>query len=116
MGGSMGKTAGVVAALAFLLAVAVVGGVVVRGQSADIARQSREITAQAKRDTAQEKEIGALQNSVATLLGQVANPTDPLGAYNQICNQTMQNGTTGVDQTFYFPCTNNAQTTPQPGN
>ena len=41
--------------------------------------------------------------------GHVANlnvPTDPLSAYNEICNQQMQNSLSGNYQTFYFPCTN----------
>jgi hypothetical protein len=112
----MGRTIGLVAALAFVIAVAVVGGVVLHGQSADIARQSREITTQAKTISGQTKDISRLEGNVAGLLGDVQNPSDPLANYTQVCNQTMQNGTTGVDQLFYFPCTNSAQTTPQPGN
>jgi hypothetical protein len=56
---------------------------------------------------------------LARLGGQVAGltvPTDPLSAYNQICNQAMTNNQTGQDQVYYWPCTNNAQTIPQPGN
>lgn len=43
-------------------------------------------------------------------------PTDPLSAYNQICTSNNTNSVTGVDQTYYYPCTNMAQTIPQPGN
>jgi tRNA1(Val) A37 N6-methylase TrmN6 len=63
-------------------------------------------------------QISQLQNQVATLQGKVAGlnvPTDPLAAYTDICNQPFTNGTTGVSQTYYFPCTNSAQTIPQPG-
>lgn len=112
----MGRTIGLVAALAFVIAVAVVGGVVLHGQSQDIARQSREITAQARTISGQTKDVTRLEGQVAGLLGDVQNPSDPLANYNQVCNQQMQNGTTGVDQLFYFPCTDSAQTTPQPGN
>ena len=59
-------------------------------------------------------QISQLQNQVATLAG-LNVPTDPLAAYTDICNQPFTNGTTGVSQTYYFPCTNSAQTIPQPG-
>ena len=60
-------------------------------------------------------EISSLQNSVNTLNIQVANPVDPLSAYSDICNQDETNDQ-GADQTYYFPCTNNVQTIPQPGS
>jgi hypothetical protein len=112
----VGRSIGFVAALAFVIAVAVAGGLVLHSQSEDITKQSREITTQARTISGQTKDISRLEGNVASLIGAVQNPTDPLANYNQVCNQQMQNGTTGVDQLFYFPCTNQAQTTPQPGN
>jgi hypothetical protein len=49
-------------------------------------------------------------------VGSLTSPSDPLSSYNDICNQQMLNDNTGNDQTYYFPCTNSAVTTPQPGN
>jgi hypothetical protein len=43
-------------------------------------------------------------------------PSDPLSAYSDICNEQFTNQQTGVSQTYYLPCTNNAQTIPQPGD
>ena len=43
-------------------------------------------------------------------------PTDPLANYTDVCNTQATNGSTGVTQTYYYPCTNEAQTIPQPGN
>jgi hypothetical protein len=61
----------------------------------------------------------SLNNEYQGLSGQVSNlnqPSDPLSAYNDVCNQPITNDATGNVQTYYFPCTNNAQTIPQPGN
>jgi type II secretory pathway pseudopilin PulG len=66
----------------------------------------------------QAREIRSLTNHVDNIgqqVGSISQPSDPLSAYNQICNQQMTNGSTGANQTFYFPCTNSAQTIPQPG-
>jgi hypothetical protein len=46
---------------------------------------------------------------------QVSQPTDPLSAYNQVCSQPLTDSLTGVTSTWYLPCTNSAQTIPQPG-
>jgi hypothetical protein len=68
--------------------------------------------------TAETSRISQLENQVASLQNKMTSltvPTDPLSAYNQICNQQFTNGQTGVTQTYYLPCTNSAQTIPQPG-
>ena len=62
--------------------------------------------------TREQAEITYLSNQVTTL----NMPSDPLSAYNDICNQQMTNSNSGITQTYYFPCTNSAQTIPQPGN
>ena len=64
---------------------------------------------------AQAREITALQGAVARLAGDVSNPSDPLSAYTDVCNVQLTNDQTGVNQTYYYPCTNQAQVTPQPG-
>jgi hypothetical protein len=79
-------------------------------------QQQQRQAAQAKLLATDDHEISALQNSVATLIGQVSNPVDSLSAYTDICNVQSQNDATGITQTYYYPCTNQAQTTPQPGN
>jgi hypothetical protein len=101
------KRLGVVAAL--VLAALVASLVQLHGQGDTIARQ-------AATNRAQEREISALQSSVDGLLASVSSPTDPLSAYTDICNTQLTNSATGITQTFYYPCTNQAQTIPQPGN
>jgi len=51
-----------------------------------------------------------LSNQVATL----TVPTDPLSAYSAVCSQQMTNQSSGITQTYWFPCTSHAQTIPQP--
>jgi hypothetical protein len=48
-------------------------------------------------------------------LGTLSTPSDPLSAYDLICSQDQTNNSTGLTQLYYFPCTNIATTTPQPG-
>lgn len=59
----------------------------------------------------QQADIAKLNNA----MGSLSQPTDPLSAYDQICTAENTNGTTGVLQTYYYPCTNSVQTIPQPG-
>ena len=101
---------------AALTAACVILFIRVDGQAAQVSRLDSQLSVAHKTTTSQEHEISSLQGSVATLLGQVANPSDPLGAYTDICNQDFTNNSTGIDQTYYFPCTNQAQTMPLPGN
>lgn len=99
-------------AAAVLVAVSVVLFVRTDGQAVQVARLDRQLrTAQ----TALSQEATRTDNLSEEMDG-LTQPSDPLAAYNDICNQDFTNGTTGVDQTYYFPCTNNAQTIPQPGN
>ena len=60
-----------------------------------------------------------LRSQIGNLSAKVAGlsvPTDPLANYTDVCNTQATNGSTGVTQTYYYPCTNEAQTIPQPGN
>ena len=75
--------------------------------------------AQARQLRHDEALLRSLSQREPNLSDQVATlnvPTDPLSAYNDVCNQDMTNNSTGVTQTYWFPCTNQAQTIPQPGN
>lgn len=107
-------TAGAAALTAGLIVVALL----LAGQHATIGQQARQIGAlqtQVRRLTAGQHTTSA---KLGQLSGQVAGltvPTDPLGAFDQICNQQFTNSVTGNSQTFYLPCTDNAETIPQPG-
>ena len=98
----------IVAALTAATTVQVVTVAGWRHQQAVVQRQQ---TAKAATD---DHEIAALENNVAQLLGEVSNPADPLSAYTDVCNE-QANDSIGGTETYYFPCTNQAQTTPQPG-
>ena len=63
----------------------------------------------------QAREAGDYSRAM-TAVGSLTPPTDPLTAYNQICDQDFTDDETGITQTFWFPCTNQAQTTPLPGS
>jgi hypothetical protein len=81
--------------------------------------QASRMAAQAREIRHDETLIRSLSQQQTSLQGKVAGltvPTDPLSAYSAVCNQAMTNQNTGVTQTFWFPCTNNAQTIPQPSN
>ena len=75
--------------------------------------QGAQATAQRDDSLIQEQssQISSLSNTVSGL----SQPSDPLSAYNQICTAQATNSTTGITQTYYYPCTNQATTTPQPG-
>lgn len=65
-----------------------------------------------------ESQINRTKPTLRFLISQLdtlQKPSDPLSSYNEVCNQDMTNSYSGATQTYYFPCTNQAQTTPQPG-
>jgi hypothetical protein len=68
-----------------------------------------------------QSKISTDANSINTLNQQVSSlqaldrPQDPLASYDLICSQDQTNQSTGITQLYYFPCTNEAQTTPLPG-
>jgi hypothetical protein len=49
-------------------------------------------------------------------LGTLSTPADPLSAYNQICSGDQTNNSTGSTSLYYWPCTDSAETIPQPGS
>jgi hypothetical protein len=55
-------------------------------------------------------------NSIDEQVSGLTTPTDPLGNYDQVCWNNNVTTTSGQTETVYYPCTNNAQTIPQPGN
>ena len=61
--------------------------------------------------------INNLSGQVSDLqlqMSQLSNPSDPLSAYNQVCqDNNMTNTSTGITQTYYYPCT--SRFIPQPG-
>lgn len=74
----------------------------------------------------EQNSISQLQNSTSHLQSRISNldnqmsgltmPSDPLASYNMVCSTSnVLNQGTGNYQTFWYPCTNQAQTTPQPG-
>jgi len=100
----------VIAVLALALGTA--GTVYGFTEAGKVAAQARQISHEDRQISRDEANLANLETQV----GSLTVPTDPLSAYNDVCNQDMTNGTTGVTQLYYFPCTNHAQTIPQPGN
>ena len=79
--------------------------------SAQVARLSRE-------DTSLRQGLAALQQRESAVEGQLSTltiPDDPLSAYNQLCSTTATGEESGVTSTYWYPCTDQAQTIPQPG-
>jgi hypothetical protein len=60
--------------------------------------------------------LASKYSQIAGTLATLSTPSDPLSAYDDICNQQTTNDATGIIQTYYYPCTNSAETIPQPGN
>jgi hypothetical protein len=63
-----------------------------------------------------QRALSSDQQSITSLNTSLNTSTDPLSAYNEICSSQQVNNTTGVTQTYYYPCTNQVQTIPQPGS
>ena len=105
--------AAIVAAIA--LAVAAAAGT---GTLIDHGQAQQQAAADHRQMRALRSQVAALSTQVGSLGSQVSaisQPSDPLSAYNQICNQPFTDSQTGNQATYYFPCTNSAQTIPQPG-
>jgi type II secretory pathway pseudopilin PulG len=104
----------VIIALALAAAAAAYGGI----EHGRVAGQARQISQEQRAEARLAREVRTVQMNYGNLQSKVASisqPTDPLSAYDDICNQQMQNSNTGSEQTYYFPCTNNAETIPEPG-
>ncbi len=118
-----GRRFAVIAGLCVLLAAAVAFAVITAtGLSAahhDDARLRAQVASLSASQASQARQLAAMRRDVASLQGKVDGltvPTDPLSAYDQICESQNTNSASGVSQIYYYPCTNNAQTIPQPGN
>ena len=103
------KTAATVAALA-----ALGGGVLAVNASASnhALQLGRRVAGLERQLAADRQQVTGLQSQLA----QFTQPSDPLSAYNDVCDQPMTDNQNDLTQTYYFPCTNSAQTIPQPGN
>jgi type II secretory pathway pseudopilin PulG len=107
--------------LAILLAGAALGAVIViwQSQGSQAAQATRTEQSQARQIRllkSQSAQLGAQVSQLSTQIAGVTAPDDPLSAYSDICNMQFNNQATGLNQTYYLPCTNNAQTIPQPGS
>lgn len=101
-------------ALVFVLIAACTLGTILTGRdlAARVTRTQSQVTKLRLQNRSLQIEITGLDSEI----GSLTVPTDPLSAYTDICNVQLTNGTTGALQTYYYPCTNSAQTIPQPGN
>jgi hypothetical protein len=82
-------------------------------------KEQAEITSLQQQQKQSGSEFTTIENTLGSLNRTVmglSDPVDPLSAYTDICNVQLDNGATGIQQTYYYPCTNNAETIPQPGN
>lgn len=107
------------AAGAVLLAAVLVLAAITGQQSAEISRIRAQQKAQAATISTWQADVSGLAAQVAkvsTQVGSLTVPQDPLSAYNDICNVQLTNTATDLVQTYYYPCTNSAETIPQPGN
>ena len=64
----------------------------------------------------QEHQLSVTVEQLGNTVSGLSTPTDPLSAYSDICNVQLTNSSTDLEQTYYYPCTNNAETIPQPGS
>ena len=104
------KPSVIVSAVACLLAGCAIA-FAVRG-NADSGSQIRTLRQQLSQLQAKES---ADYNQAMTAVGSLTPPTDPLTAYNQVCSTTATGEETGITSTYWYPCTDQAQTIPQPG-
>jgi hypothetical protein len=84
-----------------------------RDQTASLRAQ---VQAQARQLRADEAEQASLQSAEFRMSGQLATltqPSDPLSSFDAVCNMPLSDQS-GLTSTWYFPCTNSAQTIPQP--
>ncbi|HWE55814.1 MAG TPA: hypothetical protein VG435_09885 [Acidimicrobiales bacterium] len=86
-----------------------------RSQVAATASSLATLKTQVSQDAGQLSNIQESVTSLTSQVGAISKPSDPLSAYNQICDSTFQNSTTDLEQLYYYPCTNVVQTTPLPG-
>lgn len=105
------------AAAAFSLSLTLKGSM--DGQMGNLQRQNASLHAQnaslQAQLNAQVQQESKDYSNMQAKMGSLSTPSDPLSAYNEICNAQLTNNNTGVTQTYYYPCTNNAETIPQPG-
>jgi len=109
--GAIAATAGIFLALGLGTA----GVVIEHGQADQLGQARDQVTMLQKQLRDNNAKLARQVGLVQTQMAGLSQPTDPLSAYNQICNQQFTNDATGITQTYYLPCTNQATTIPQPG-
>ena len=98
-------------ALGLLLAgVTLTFGIQIGNLRGQLASQQQQI----RRDRAQLATVQSAESQMAGQLASLTQPTDPLASYNAVCNMPLTDQSTGMYSTWYFPCTDQAQTIPQP--
>jgi hypothetical protein len=105
----------VLAAMSAVLVVAVVKDSSLQRQEAVIVRHQTTLARQLVRAENAELSLKRAQAKLRNEVSGINAPSDPLSAYNDVCNQAMTNSNSGATQTYYFPCTNQATTIPEPG-
>lgn len=99
-----------------ILALGIALGVVTSGMNDQISNQTQLISRQSSQLSRQSILISSDESSIGDMQEQLNHlniPTDPLSAYNAVCNSDLMNTQTGVTQLYYFPCTNSI--IPAPG-
>ena len=104
------------AALAGVLGSGVAFAFAATGQVRQLETQVAQLQRDRQEQDAKLAEMGSVIGSIDTTVAGLSNPVDPLSAYTDICHQDMTNDATDLTQTYYYPCTNSAQTIPQPGS
>jgi hypothetical protein len=82
-------------------------------QNASLQSQNTSLQAQINAQVQQESKDYL---NMEAKLGTLSTPTDPLSAYNQICSGDQTSNSTGNTSLYYWPCTDSAETIPQPGS
>jgi hypothetical protein len=91
----------------------------VSGLRSEIASQHVTLSNYTGRLSSDESDLSADESLIQQLqakMGSLSTPADPLAAYDDICHSEFTNGSTGMLQTYYYPCTNDVETIPQPGS
>jgi len=111
--GAMWKVITAGAAFAIIIVIVLIGSFQISGLRGEVNSQRTSLASQQTSIAGDAGLISQLQNKLGTL----TTPQDPLQAYSDICNEQLTTNTsTGNTETYYFPCTNNVQTNPQPGS
>lgn len=115
-----GRSLTVILILAAIAIVAALGGAMYAVNAHAASQQQlleQKITSLQHKLSQDESTLSSQGSQISGLSAQLAGltqPSDPLSNYNAVCSQDMTNSQTGVYGLWYFPCTNQVTTTPQP--